>query len=319
MNKTLHQMKKIVLAIILYTLAYSVNGQSLTIPETVSYINQTLYNNRFNNGYLKLTLLSDGTLKIYNSYAKWTEIMHISEVTVTDVDDNSFDIRCFDKEPQIIDFGNGNKHALSRGVNNCIRFVYEGNTEAQAPYFTTGFSLKDPYDTKKLCNAFKYLFALIQEDGTYKRNDDDPFAPGNFNLNRVEIKGNMQSSNIALEVDGGVYHIFVTIGNIEKKFILDSGASDVTISTNFENELINSGTIKKEYYGSPALYKLADGSIILCRRLILPEFKIGNYTVTNVRTVIGKDSSPLLLGKSFLDKFKKWSIDNTTNVLNLEK
>lgn len=311
-------MKKIVLALILFTFAYSVKGQTLTIPETINYINQTLHNNRFdNNSYFNLTLLSDGTLKIYDTLRKWTDIMNISEVTVTDVDDNSFDIICFDKEPQIVYFG-GQKSELSRGVNKCIRTVDEGNYEPKSPYFRTGFSLKDPYDTKKLCNAFKYLFALVQENGTYKRNDDDPFAPSNFNPNRFEIKGNMQSSSIELEVDGGVYHIFVTIGNIEKKFVLDSGASDVTISTNLENELINSGAIKKEYYGSPALYKLADGNIILCRRLILPELKIGKYTVTNVRTVIGKDSSPLLLGKSFLDKFKKWSIDNTTKVLNLE-
>jgi clan AA aspartic protease (TIGR02281 family) len=245
--------------------------------------------------------------------------MNISEVAVTDVDDNSFQIRCFDKEPQILDFGNGKKYELSRGVNNCIRTVYEGNYEASPPYFWTGFSLSDPYDTKKLCNAFKYLFALVEENGTYKKNDDDPFAPGNFNPKGVEIKGDTQNSIIKLDVEEGVYHIFVTIGNIKKKFVLDSGASEVSLPESFEKELINMGIIKKDYYTSSALYKLADGRIILCRRLILPELKIGNYTVTNVRTVIGKDSSPLLLGKSFLDKFKKWSIDNTTKVLNLEK
>jgi len=116
-----------------------------------------------------------------------------------------------------------------------------------------------------------------------------------------------------------VYYIWVTIGTVKRKFVLDSGASDVLISEESEKDLINSGIIKKTNYLEPALYKLADGSIIQCRRLILPTIQIGNFIVKNVKASIGVGNASLLIGKSLLDKFKKWTIDNESQILNLEK
>jgi aspartyl protease family protein len=116
-----------------------------------------------------------------------------------------------------------------------------------------------------------------------------------------------------------MYHIKVTIGNIERKFVLDSGASDISISEDLENELIKNGVIKRENYKASALYKLADGSIVQKRRLTLPALTIGNVTLTNVSASIGIGSTPLLLGKSFLDRFKSWTIDNSSQILKLEK
>ena len=172
---------------------------------------------------------------------------------------------------------------------------------------------------RKLYNAYSYLLTLVKENGSYTRKDNDQFAPSNYNPYSNQIKGISNSINVQLEKSGGVYFIWITIGGVKKKFVLDSGASDVALSEEFEKELISTGTIKKENYIAPALYRIADGTIVQCRRLIIPELKIGAFTVANVKASVGVGSTPLLLGKSFLDKFKKWTIDNLSNTLNLEK
>lgn len=83
-------------------------------------------------------------------------------------------------------------------------------------------------------------------------------------------------------------------------------------------ELVNKGFLKKEYYVSNGLYKIADGSIVICRRLIIPELTIGGFTLKNVNATVG-NGDILLLGKSVLDKFKSWSIDNLKKALKLTK
>ncbi|WAC02976.1 retroviral-like aspartic protease family protein [Lacinutrix neustonica] len=97
------------------------------------------------------------------------------------------------------------------------------------------------------------------------------------------------------------------------------GASEISISLNLEDDLISKGLLKKEDYIESGLYRIADGSIISCRRIIIKELKVGNFTIKNVVASIGFKESPLLLGKSFLDNFKKWSIDNDLQLLILEK
>ena len=83
--------------------------------------------------------------------------------------------------------------------------------------------------------------------------------------------------------------------------------------------LMSNGTIKKENYLTPALYRVADGRIIEQRRLIIPHLTIGNFTVENVHAAVGVGTVPLLLGKSVLDKFSKWSINNLTSTLDVAK
>jgi clan AA aspartic protease (TIGR02281 family) len=303
-------MKQIALMTILFVLSFNLNGQFLTVQETINYINKSYKND---NQYDWIELSNDGTLKIHKSIYE-ERIMHISDVTVTNYNgtENNFKIRCYDLEPQKTDWGN-----IYRGVNNCILTLDNGYN--RGTYFQEFIKLNLPYETQKLCNAYKYLFSVAKESGNYIRRDDDPFSPENYNPNSIHIQGNTPSSRISLEIENGVYYINISIGTIKKRFVLDSGASEVSLSENFANELIREGIIKQEYFTTPSLYKLANGNIISCERLILPEIVIGNYTISNVRAVIVKGSSPLLLGKSLLDKFSRWTIENSTKTLILEK
>ena len=301
-------------------------SQTLSIQETINYINKKLTENKCKE---KISLSKDGILTIANIGTCWTQArppdskgntgypqtcqMKVSSVEVTEVScketklswECSFKITC--KAGDCMERNCANMSNL-RGIN--VNDYHK-------------FSMKDEYEAQRIVNAFKYLFVKVAEDGTYvpvrstRKDDDDPFSPHNFTNSNVI--SNISTQTVPLEKSGGVYNIFVSIGKIGRKFVFDSGASDVSISESLERELINTGVITQKNYLSPALYKLANGSIVECRRILLPEMKVGDFTVKNVTVSVTKGNDVLLLGKSFLDKFSKWTIDNNTQTLKLEK
>jgi clan AA aspartic protease (TIGR02281 family) len=174
----------------------------------------------------------------------------------------------------------------------------------------------DSYSIDRLYNAFQYLFITMKESSKFNRGGDDPFAQTIYDKIENQIESKSSNEVIPLLSNNGVYEIWVKLGAIKKKFVLDSGASDITISNEVEKELINLGVIKKENYSSPALYRIADGSIISCRRITLPSLTVGKFTIKNVTVSV---SNSMLLGKGFLDKFSRWTINNNSKSLELER
>lgn len=124
---------------------------------------------------------------------------------------------------------------------------------------------------------------------------------------------------IKLHDSGGVYFADIDIGNHRFKAIVDSGASVVAVSTDIERRLLKERIIKRSDYIEPAKYRIATGRIVTAKRFILPELKVGALTVKNITCSVVKNKTPFLLGKSFLDLFSKWSIDNEQQTLTLEK
>lgn len=295
--------------LLIIIIIHKTNSQSLGIQETIKYINEKFYEDGKGRYYDEISLNSDGLLKIYNNYTKWTKKIYVNDVELGNIlENNMFKIQC--KSPK--NKGSYFKTPKCIQIDNCPR-----DNMNPTDYVFVG--INDIYNNKKLYNAFKYLFALINEKGTYFGNDIDPFSPNNFGTQKTVIINNSTNQNVQLTEVGGVYYLPVTIGNLTKDFILDSGASDVLISQEIEKKLIESKIITKSNYLSSSLYKIADGSIIECRRLLLPEIKIGNYIVKNVIASINSSGNTLLLGKSFLDKFQSWTIDNSKQILKLEK
>ena len=109
------------------------------------------------------------------------------------------------------------------------------------------------------------------------------------------------------------------LGGIKRRVIFDSGASEVSISKEVEKALINASIITKENYIQSGLFRTADGSIISSRRFIIPYIKVGEYRVSNVICSVNPTDDLVLLGRSFLNKFSKWSVDNERKTLTLER
>ena len=81
---------------------------------------------------------------------------------------------------------------------------------------------------------------------------------------------------------------------------------------------MKNGSIKSTDAIDNKKYRLADGSVINTPVFLIESIKVGDRIT---EYVWGTDSGPdgsLLLGQSFLEKFKSWSFDNTKRELVLE-
>ncbi len=120
-----------------------------------------------------------------------------------------------------------------------------------------------------------------------------------------------QLHTIPLKRLGNLYTIELRIGDKNFHYIIDSGASDINISPATEVYLRGLGVIRDSDYLKPQTYVLADGSRKVYRRVLLARVSLGGFNIDNVVASIGEDENqPLLLGKSFLDKFTHWKINN---------
>ena len=102
---------------------------------------------------------------------------------------------------------------------------------------------------------------------------------------------------------------------INLSFEIDSGASDVSIPKDIVFELSQTGRL--DFIGTRT-YVIADGSKMLARVFLLRSVQVGDKIVEDVVASEAPLNGGLLLGQSFLSRFKSWSLDNTNQLLILE-
>ena len=123
---------------------------------------------------------------------------------------------------------------------------------------------------------------------------------------------------VPLEKWGGTYEVQVEINGLALDFIIDSGATDVSVPLDVFSTLRRKGTIQDADIIGEQTYKAWDGSTQKTFTFTIRSLKVGNIVVENVRGGVAPLQGSLLLGQSFLERFKSWSIDNTKHVLLLE-
>jgi clan AA aspartic protease (TIGR02281 family) len=122
-----------------------------------------------------------------------------------------------------------------------------------------------------------------------------------------------------LKKEGGTFVVPVQInGAITLDFTVDSGAADVSVPADVFSTLARTGTIRDSDIIGEETYVLADGSKSQSVTFTIRSLKVGDRIVENVRGSVAPSRGSLLLGQSFLERFKSWSIDNTKHVLLLE-
>jgi clan AA aspartic protease (TIGR02281 family) len=135
-------------------------------------------------------------------------------------------------------------------------------------------------------------------------------VPSEITITRVETP---------LRKEGGAFVVPVLInGAITLDFTVDSGAADVSVPADVFSTLARTGTIRDSDIIGEQTYVLADGSTSRSVTFTIRSLKVGDRVVENVRGSVAPSRGSLLLGQSFLERFKSWSIDNTKHVLFLE-
>ena len=121
---------------------------------------------------------------------------------------------------------------------------------------------------------------------------------------------------VAVEPHAGAFVVPVVLnGVITAKFIVDSGAADVSITEDMVSALMKSGTMTgADLLGSKA-YMLADGTMLQGKTYRMASIRIGGMVMENVTVRIAAANSSLLVGQSFLRRLKSWSMDNARQVM----
>lgn len=124
------------------------------------------------------------------------------------------------------------------------------------------------------------------------------------------------ADSIPLKMQGGTLVLPVVINDrITLDFVLDSGASDVSIPLDVFSTLRRTGTIPDTDLLSPTKYRLADGTVQQQYRFRIRSLKIGGFELVGVVGSVSSPQGELLLGQSFLRRLRNWSIDNERRVL----
>ena len=124
------------------------------------------------------------------------------------------------------------------------------------------------------------------------------------------------AESIQLERQGGVYMLPVRINNsMTLPFVLNSGASEVSIPADVFLTLTRTGTVKPNDFVGTGKYILADGSEQATQRFVLHELRVGDHAIRNVIASVVPVKGDPLLGQSFLARLPAWKIDNARHTL----
>jgi clan AA aspartic protease (TIGR02281 family) len=129
----------------------------------------------------------------------------------------------------------------------------------------------------------------------------------------------LRAVSVPLEHKRGIYTVRVLINNsIYLDAVVDSGAADVTIPADVVTRLVRAGTIAANDFLGAREYIIADGSTRRSETFRIRSLKVGSKMAENITGNVAPANADLLLGQSFLSRFKSFSIDNTRHVLILE-
>jgi len=121
---------------------------------------------------------------------------------------------------------------------------------------------------------------------------------------------------VVLKEDAGIFVVPVEInGALTLDFAVDSGASNVTIPADVYYTLVRTGTTKDTDITGERTVVLADGTQSKLPTFTIRSLKVGDKVIDNVVATVVPLEGQLLLGQSFLGRFKSWSLDNTKHVL----
>jgi hypothetical protein len=126
-------------------------------------------------------------------------------------------------------------------------------------------------------------------------------------------------AEVPLKKLDGTFVVPVEINEaITLDFTVDSGAAHVSVPEDVFFTLRRKGTIQASDIIGEQTYESWDGSTHKTFTFAIRSLKVGGIVIDNVMGGVAPLQGSLLLGQSFLERFKSWSIDNTKHVLRLE-
>lgn len=134
-----------------------------------------------------------------------------------------------------------------------------------------------------------------------------------------EQKRIRQGTKVSMESEGGVYLVPITVNGLDLKFIFDTGASSICISSAEAAVMVRQGKISQDDVLGQQRFQDATGGISVGTVVNLRTVEIGGIVLQNVEaTVVDNIAAPLLLGQTALAKFGKVTIDYNNNTIEFD-
>ncbi|MBC7935998.1 MAG: clan AA aspartic protease [Rhizobacter sp.] len=153
----------------------------------------------------------------------------------------------------------------------------------------------------------------------------DPFgdeiagSSKNWTANSVsDITGPPSDSIQVLNMNGMTF-VKLKIGSFVQFWLFDTGASDLLISKEMEETLKADNVIKDKNYKGIKEYEMANGIIDTCRTYTIDGIRIGSYYLNNITVAASDKAKRNIVGKSLINKFSSWMLNNKNNTLILNK
>ena len=115
---------------------------------------------------------------------------------------------------------------------------------------------------------------------------------------------------IQMEKEAGVYKVPCQVNGLKMKFIFDTGAANVSMSSTYAEMMLENGYLVESDFKGTMQSILADGSVVDNVVVNLRNVEIAGKTIENVTAlVVASQNAPLLLGQSVIQRLGKVSID----------
>ncbi|MFD2573814.1 TIGR02281 family clan AA aspartic protease [Spirosoma soli] len=126
-------------------------------------------------------------------------------------------------------------------------------------------------------------------------------------------------TEVAMEKENGVYKVPVTVNGLPMRFILDTGASLISISATEAEFMYKQGAITEADVVGRSRFQDANGDISPGSVVRLKSVQIGDRVLQNVNAnIVSSAKAPLLLGQSALSQFGKISVDYRRNIVTFD-
>jgi clan AA aspartic protease (TIGR02281 family) len=130
------------------------------------------------------------------------------------------------------------------------------------------------------------------------------------------VSNSQAQVRIQMTKEGGVYTTPCTVNGLKLRFIFDTGASNVSISSSEAVFMLKNGYLDKEDVHGSSYSQIANGNLIKNTTVNLKELEIGGIKLINVEAVIIHElSAPLLLGQSAIQKLGKIQIEGNNLII----
>jgi hypothetical protein len=130
----------------------------------------------------------------------------------------------------------------------------------------------------------------------------------------------IKKNTLYLTDENNMKFLQLNFSDLNYKFMLDTGASNIVINKSVLSELLANGIISKSNYIGDSYAEIADGTIIDCQNWLIPEIKIANQTLKNITvSVTDSENSMLLFGMDGLEKLNVLQLNLNENEIILNR